>query len=259
MKKTRFTLKYAILTAIAVLAILFFMLREVPEGPKISIPKAAKPKIAIVLDDWGYNINNLNLAGDIKYPLTAAVLPNLQFSRKVCEALHAQGKEIILHLPMEPNEVYRLEEDTILTSLNADSTKKILKRDLESLKYAKGVSNHMGSRVTANEKVMVIIFNELKRKHLYFLDSFVSSKTICQDLARKMNLPFAKRDVFLDNIGNPDYIRGQILKLKLKAKAYGRAIGIGHDRKTTLMVLSEMMPALAKEGYEFVVVSDLAK
>ena len=91
------------------------------------------------------------------------------------------------------------------------------------------------------------------------MDSFVSQNTICLDLAKSMKIRYARRDVFLDNKLEPEYIRSQIEKLKKKAALYGGSIGIGHDRKVTLEVLKEIMPKIEREGYRFVFVSELVK
>jgi polysaccharide deacetylase 2 family uncharacterized protein YibQ len=227
--------------------------------PKIPIAVKVKAKIAIVIDDWGYNLNNLHILDRIKYPLTHSVLPNLSYSARVANELHRRGFQIILHLPMEPHEKYRLEKNTIMTTMDEPAIKNIVEQDLNSIVYAKGVSNHMGSAATEDGRTMGIVFKELKKRRLYFLDSFVSSKSVCSELAAKIGLGFAERDVFLDNKEEPGYIRQQLYKLKLKAKMYGKAIGIGHDRKITLEVLEETMPELEKEGYKFVFASELVK
>jgi len=227
---------------------------------KISGPVLTKKaKIAIVLDDWGYNPNNLAVLKEIRYPLTLAVLPNLPYSKKISQDAHGFGCEIILHLPMQPSEKLRLERDTILTTMNERDIKNILDKDLNDIAYVVGVSNHMGSAVTKDPRVMAIIFNNLKSKRLFFLDSFVSSNSTCLQLSQKMGIGFAKRDIFLDNINDPVYIKNQINKLKAKAKTSGHAIGIGHDRKATLRVLKEIMPEIEKEGYEFVFLSELVR
>jgi polysaccharide deacetylase 2 family uncharacterized protein YibQ len=218
-----------------------------------------KPKIAIVLDDWGYNLHNLRIAEEIKQPLTMSVLPNLDYSRTVCEELHKRGFEIILHLPMEPREKTDLEKNTIMVSMDQNTIRNIIDADLKNLPYASGVSNHMGSVATEDSTTMTTVFKELKKKKLYFLDSFVSSRSVCYNLARKIKLRFARRDVFLDNQENAPYIKNQIAKLKSKAKIHGQTIGIGHDRKVTIEVLKEVLPELEKEGYQFVYVSELAR
>lgn len=226
--------------------------------PKV-IPPAIKGKIAIVLDDWGYNLNNLDILGQIKYPLTISVLPNLNYSKEIAEEAHLRGFEAILHLPMEPREKVRLEKNTIMASMGEATIKNILAQDLADIPYVKGVSNHMGSRATGDNRVMEIVLGELNKRNLYFLDSFVSGKSVAFLLTRKMRVKFARRDVFLDNLQDRGYIKSQIYQLKAKASLHGQAIGIGHDRETTLKVLKEVMPQLAKEGYKFVFVSELVR
>ncbi|MCX5705922.1 MAG: divergent polysaccharide deacetylase family protein [Candidatus Omnitrophica bacterium] len=218
-----------------------------------------KGKIAIVLDDWGYHANSPDTLNAKLYPLTAAVIPNLNHTRSVIKQLHENGYEIILHLPMQPNELMNLEPNTITVDLNEGEIKRIVDQDLTEISYAKGINNHMGSQATSDLRTMVPIFKELRRNHLYFLDSFTSSDSVCEDLAQKLKVAFVKRDVFIDNESDPEYIRGQIAKLKSLASVRGWAIGIGHDRKNTLEVLREELPKIRNEGYELVYVSELAQ
>ena len=225
----------------------------------IKIPKIPIGKIAIVIDDWGYNLNNLYLLDQIKYPFTASILPRLEYSKRVATELNRRGVQIILHLPMEPHEKFRLEKNTILTSMDEETIRNIIVQDLADIHYAQGVSNHMGSKATEDLRTMGIVLKELKKRNLFFLDSLVSSKTICSSLAAKLGVGFVKRDVFLDNREDPEYIKGQIYKLKKKAQTFGYALGIGHDRKITLEVLKETMPELEREGYKLVFVSELVK
>lgn len=245
--------------AVLVLAETIFIIGLLAPKPKkiLKVPVTIKGKIAIVIDDWGYNLNNLSILDEIKYPITASILPNINYSQRVSQALYDRGLEIILHLPMEPHEKYSLEQNTIMTSMDEATIKNILARDLENIHYARGVSNHMGSKATEDTRVMEIVFKELKKKKLYFLDSMVSSYSVGSQLAAKMHMAFVERDIFLDNQEDPAYIKGQIYKLKTKARLHGQAIGIGHDRRTTLEVLKTVMPQLEKEGYRFVFVSEL--
>lgn len=226
-------------------------------GQKKILP--VKGKIAVVIDDWGYSMKNMRIADRINYPVTCAVLPNLNYSLKAAERLKEKGFEVILHMPMEPKERYALEKGTIMTSMDEMQIKRALDRALSSVVYAKGISNHQGSRATEDPRTVGIIMSELKKRRLFFFDSFVTSKSVCYILARKTGIPFARRDVFLDNSEDPAYIRQQMQKLKKRSQEFGCAIGIGHDRKNTLEVLSELMPEFAKEGYKFVFLSELEK
>lgn len=242
--------------------LVFFLLagRQKKESVKIARPPkqaVVLGKIAIVIDDWGYSLSNLSILRQIKSPLTLAVLPNLAYSKIISREAHGLKMEVILHLPMEPKEKLRLERNTILTSMDDNTIRKILSQALDSVIYARGVSNHMGSNVTADSRTIAVVFDELRDRKLYFLDSYVSADSVCLESAQKKDLGFARRDIFIDNKEDAEYIRGQLNKLKLTAKSRGEAVGIGHDRKITMQVLKDMMPELEKEGYKFVLLSDL--
>ena len=160
---------------------------------------------------------------------------------------------------MEPKEKYGVEKNTITLAMDAEQIRKIIDEDLDSVIFAKGVSNHMGSAVTENEKVTSMVLAEVGKHKLYFFDSFVTFKSVCQKVAKKIKLRFARRDIFIDNQNAPGYIKGQLIKLKNLSAKKGIAIGIGHDRTATLMVLKEMLPQLEKQGYKFVFISDVAR
>jgi len=256
-----------LLLIIFVLAIVIFSLLNKPAAKRIVKPVKFKPaveqkfkaRIAIVLDDWGYTLANLHYLDEISEPMTLSVLPNLSFSKSVAKYGREKGCEIILHLPMQPHEKYGLEKNTILISMDEPTIKRILNSDLDNLVYAKGASNHMGSLATENPRVMAIVLTELKKRNFYFLDSFVSRLSVVSDLAAKIHVKSAKRNVFLDNKLDAEYIRGQLEQLKAKANTNGYAIGIGHDRKATLEVLKAVIPQWKKEGYKFVGVSEIVE
>ncbi len=253
--------KPLIILALVFLLVVFLAVILTPLYKKATpkIKPVVKGRIAIVLDDWGYHLDNLDIAGGIKQRLTCAVLPGLKNSRKASQRLHKSGFEVILHLPMQPKGNIRLEKDTIALNMSRQEVLRILNKDLTEILFAKGVSNHMGSRLTEDINQSSVIMLEVKKHSLYFLDSFVTAKSVCAPLAKKIGLRFARRDIFLDNRDDPEYIKAQLKSLKNLARTHGVAIGIGHDRKNTIIVLKEMLPQLEKEGYKFVFVSEIAK
>ena len=102
----------------AALLILHSLATRPKKIPGVFLPAGVKGKIAVVIDDWGYNLNNLDIIRQIKYPLTASILPNLNYSRILARELRRRNIEIILHLPMEPREKFRLEQNTIMVSMD---------------------------------------------------------------------------------------------------------------------------------------------
>ncbi len=216
-------------------------------------------KVALVLDDWGYNLKNLKILNRIKRPLTISVLPNLPYSRKISKLSRRGDYEVILHLPLESYEHKNMEKDTIYCNMKDSKIIEVFNSALLSVPAAKGVSNHMGSKATEEKKTMSVIFKQMKKRNLFFLDSLVTKKSICEGLAKEIGIKFASRDIFLDNINEKSYIKGQLEKLARLAQINGRAIGIGHDRRMTLEVLEEEMKNLERQGIEFVYLSQVTR
>jgi len=257
--------RYKIIIGVLLLIIVvqtFFILKILTKKKvKPALPSRIRPKIAIVLDDWGYNEDSLTLLESINYPLNMAILPNLVYSHRTVQKAKELNKEIILHLPLQSKQGNKLgwEKNTITVDMPEEKIREILNEAIDSLGEIKGVSNHMGSLATEDERTMRVIFLELKKRGIYFLDNRASPKTVCERLAKQLSLKFVKRDVFLDNEKEPLYIKNQLKKLAAIALKYGQAIGVGHNHKVTLKVLKEFLPQLEKAGFEFVFLSQLIK
>jgi polysaccharide deacetylase 2 family uncharacterized protein YibQ len=240
------------------IAVLFFLfpLKRIFFRPE----KEAGPKVAIVIDDWGYNLRYVKLLEQIDVPVTVSVLPNLRYSTRIAETARDLGKKVILHLPLEPEQGAKkisLEQDTITSGMSEEEIVKTLNLALASVPYAQGVSNHMGSRATGDNRIMEVIFGELKKKRLFFLDNLVTGKSVCEELAAKMRVRFVSRNFFLDNSNDTEYIREQFDKVMESALESGSALAVGHARPATLKVLKDMISPMREKGIEFVFVEDL--
>ncbi|MBI5872755.1 MAG: divergent polysaccharide deacetylase family protein [Candidatus Omnitrophica bacterium] len=245
-------------------------LKEAAPKKEVKPTVAAKPviaprpavvlgRIALVIDDWGYNLKNRDFITDNDFHVTLSILPFKEHSTHVAQLAYHKNKDVIIHMPMEPQnkENYGLEENTILISMDKKSVVRLLDGAFAVVPYAKGISNHMGSKATEDTRIMKVVMEYLKSRDLFFLDSLVTSRSVCRGVARRFKLGFAQRDVFIDNESDAVYIRGQILKLAQRAKQMGVAVGIGHDRPLTIEVLKEMIPELEAEGYRFVNLSEI--
>jgi len=222
-------------------------------------PESIVGYIAIIIDDWGYNSRLCNALSDIDIPLAVSILPSLKQSSRIAQCAYRYGKTIMVHLPLEPHSMHeKYPEDYVIeTSMEEKKIRQILKDAIDSVPYTAGINNHMGSKATEDPHLMRIIFSELKDGGLFFADSLVTSNSVCSDLAHQMRLPFAKRDVFIDNESERSYIEGQLEQLAKKAKRKGFALGIGHARRLTLQIIREQIPLLEKQGFQFISVKDL--
>jgi hypothetical protein len=222
-------------------------------------PLGVVAKVAIVIDDFGYDGRLARRFLQIDAPLSFSVLPNGTFSKSIAQRVRQAGRELLLHLPMEPKGYPEVDPGigALLTEMTDMELVAALRKNLDSLPQVKGVNNHMGSEFCENEKKLRLVMRELKNRGLFFVDSRTTSRTKAYRVAQEEEVPSAERNVFLDNIQSPQAVRRQLKKLIQLAKLKGQAIGIAHPHEVTLKVLKEDIPKLSSKGVELVPVSQL--
>lgn len=206
-------------------------------------------RVSIIIDDIGYDVDIVDKFLALDVVLTFSLFPESPFRDRILPKIRAKGLEIMLHLPMEPMEYPDVNpgKGALLATMTPDEIIRQLSRNIDSLPGIIGVNNHMGSRLTAMPAHIYRVLSELKRRDLFFVDSVTSGRTICRTTARTLQLPFARRDVFIDHLQTKASIRNQLRKLVNIAKAYGEAVGIAHPYPATFEVLQEELPVLEKE------------
>lgn len=229
---------------------------------KVRPPRRAKAEVAIILDDAGGNIPNYREICLIKEPLTISVLPHMASSSTIAEAMKRSGFEVMLHLPMEPeNHAYvRSDGGMVVCDLSDEEIMKTVTDDLAFIKTAAGFNNHLGSKATKDERVMNAIFTCMKGKGLYFIDSRTSGGSLAGKIAKSFRIPSSDNNVFLDGVNSEAEIEGKFKYLVSIAELHGTAVGIGHaTRVATINVLKKMMPVYARNGIKFVHASEIVK
>ena len=124
---------------------------------------------------------------------------------------------------------------------------------------AVGLNNHMGSRATADARVMEQVLTEVKKHDLFFLDSRTAAASIAYGTALQLAVPALQRDLFIDTVDEAGAIEARLWELAELAAAQGHAIGIGHDREQTLLALQSVLPHLETRGFLFVPLSQLVR
>ena len=223
----------------------------------IKAPEKKLSQVAIIIDDMGMDIEIARKLGAIDADITFSVLPQEKYTQEVGDYLHKQGKEILLHQPMEGGNGKNPGLGAIFHDTDPAQAQKILEDSLGKVPMAMGVNNHMGSVVTQNEVIMKAMFSTIKEHGLFFIDSITTGNSVCRVVAAQEKLPFQARDVFLDNDQTYQYIAGQLDELVVTAKHRGEAIGICHPHPVTVEVLVKEIPRLKEKGIEVVRVSRL--
>lgn len=233
-----------------------------PEAPVVrskiraaAIPEKPKPKpkgeIVLIIDDVGFEGQQIERAMQLDPDISFSILPNGNRTADFARRLHERGFELLCHLPMEPMGGESPGANAILTSMTADEIARTVRANVASVPFAKGVNNHMGSRATADRRVMETVLRALP-DGMYFIDSRTGGRSIAEDVARELKVPTAARSVFLDDERNTTSIRRQLDSLARAAAKQGQAIGIGHPHAATLEVLAAEMPRLREQGFRFV-------
>ena len=220
-----------------------------PTPPVKPAPVGDLPRIAVIIDDVGYDRQVALGMSRVDANITFAILPFSPHGRELSRQLRRRGNEIMLHLPMEPIQYPQVNPGpgALLSAMTPDELLGQLRKNLADVGGVSGVNNHMGSEMTRHSNQMNQIFTVLKAENMYFIDSRTSAETQCRASARLLQLPFGERDIFLDNRQEVEYTTGQFKKLLKRAQKYGSAIGIGHAYKTTLTMLEREVPKLKGE------------
>ncbi len=231
-------------------------------------PKAKKPstsahlaKIAIVIDDLGYNYDEALELAKLHYPIGLSILPYQQFSEQVLELAKEYHKPALLHMPMEPISYPKVNpgKGALLCSMTESEVRKTFQKALDSLPGIVGVNNHMGSAFTQNSELMAVVIDEIQRHGLFFLDSRTTKYTIARELAEQMGAKTCERKVFLDNLRSTDAIWSKLIELCQKAKEEGEAVGIGHPYPETISVLQHKLPQMEKFGCKLVSIQEICR
>jgi hypothetical protein len=215
-----------------------------------TVTPTAVAHIALIIDDLGYSLRQGRRTIALPGAVTCAILPGAPHAQQLARQARDAGKEIMLHLPMHgPIGVKKaIEPDSLSPEMAEADFREILRRQLAAMPEAAGVNNHMGSSVTPLPEQMNWLMDELAERSLYFVDSRTTHLTVSAKAAHAHNVAFTERDVFLDNDPDPAAIEKAFRQLIRKAKKRGQAIGIAHARRSTLVVLEQLLPKLAAEG-----------
>ncbi|MBU2252086.1 MAG: divergent polysaccharide deacetylase family protein [Proteobacteria bacterium] len=270
-----------IITAALIAAVFLFLERmELPDdsatrkGRKTAPPKKAlkqktperrppvaerrEQQIAVIIDDIGYDLGAAEELARIRAPIAFAVLPHTPHAAEAAEILHAAGKEILLHLPMEPRSYPG--ENPGAGALMADMDEKEIRRqialDLAAVPYVSGVSNHMGSRFMKDDIRLSVVMDELKKRGLFFVDSRTASDSRGKEAAARARVRFAERSVFIDHTRGYAAALANLTRLPRQGGEGGKPLMmIGHPHPETVRALKEVLPIWQEEGVRMIPVS----
>lgn len=263
-------------TVVVFLAYRFYQQRTVtvpPEGEappgkvtepalRPSVPEAEKLRgknVAIIIDDIGRDMAVIDELLAMNVPITFAVLPHLRCSSEAAARVHHAGRDVLLHLPMEPHGYPEKDPGTgaLFTTMCEREIREHLESDLDSVPYACGVNNHMGSRFMEDEERLKQVMQFLKGKNLFFLDSMTTGRSVGNRVARMIDIRHAARDIFIDNEQDYEKTLNILSAVAESTDRWDTLILIGHPYPSTVAALRKALPLLKEKGIEVVPLSRL--
>jgi polysaccharide deacetylase 2 family uncharacterized protein YibQ len=223
-----------------------------------SVVTDARPAIAVVIDDLGLNRRGTAALNRLRAPLTLAFLPYATDLDQQTEAARTAGHELLVHVPMEPRSQAWPGPDALTSQLGPAELVSRLRSHLRSFSGFVGVNNHMGSLLTTDPERMAVLMAELRQRGLLFLDSRTSPDSVAAREAERSHVPFAKRDVFIDNeLELTSVLRG-LTHAENIARHRGYAVAIGHPHDVTIEALKRWLPTLDARRVALVPISAIA-
>ncbi len=221
----------------------------------------SRPRVAIVIDDLGDSLEAARAVLDLEPAVTLAVIPFRRYSTRVAAAAIERGREVILHLPLEPERAAEMggAPGFLRTGMSSDGLERQLDADLAAVPYIVGVNGHMGSRFTQDPVAMERLLGALHARGLFYLDSFTTPASVASVTAARLGVPFAQRALFLDHDPRPGAVARALAELDALVRARRSVIAIGHPHPTTLAALAPWLAHAAAAGTHVVPASALVR
>ncbi|MBJ7537860.1 divergent polysaccharide deacetylase family protein [Marinomonas sp. C1424] len=215
------------------------------------------PRIAILIDDLGYNRHGMESSLILPKEVALAILPGTPFASKTALGAQEQGRVTLLHAPMENQRELKLGPGGLYANMTKQELQATLNQDIDGLPGIQGVNNHMGSLLTTKQQAMDWVMETLTGRSLFFIDSLTSPQSVARQAAENHGLRTASRDVFLDNIRSEKAIDRQFARLIKLARRHGSALAIGHPYPETTAYLKKRLQQLKGDGVQLVPLLDV--
>lgn len=197
----------------------------------------AQSKLAIVIDDVGYHSKEDAAIFAMPREISVAIIPATPYARARNQEAKSQGRDILIHMPMQPVSAVKIEDGGLHLGMSAAQVNDRVNTAKNIVRDAIGMNNHMGSAATADPQLMTYLMTALQEKHLFFLDSRTIGKSIAGKIAKEQGVRSLDRHIFLDDSNEFADVQRQFKAAIHYARKHGSAIAIGHPRQNTIAVL----------------------
>ena len=217
-------------------------------------------KLSIIIDDFGgFSGELLQKFLELDKNIIFSILPELSYSQEVMQKAYNQGRETMIHIPMEPISYPQNDpgKNAIFVNLSEMEIKKRVKKYIKNLPLCIGANNHMGSLAMQHKNILNPVMSILKENGLFFVDSRTTPKTVGYELAREKDIPAYKIDFFLDTGTFPDIVSAKTNRLIELAKSQNKIVVISHCNKKSLEEMKQILRNIKDKNFKLVPISEI--
>lgn len=232
--------------------------------PSFYKSKTNPQTITIVVDDFGAISPDL-LEGFLGVDKAAcfAIFPDQKYSALTMQKASSQGRESLIHVPMEPIGYPRIDpgKNAILLQHTEAQIRRTLSQFITDLPDCIGINNHMGSLATTDPDVMQSVMKTLKEHDKAFLDSRTTNVSVAYQTAQKAHLKAFRNDIFLDSPNiNQSTMEAKLNRIMELSKSQNHIIAITHcHNRDKLEYLKAIISRLKKAGFTLIPLSEVGE
>lgn len=220
---------------------------------------AAPPRVAIVFEHAGGSLAELAPIYGMHQPFGLGIFPRMRYSAQIAREAESRGLTPVLHLPLEARHPADMGDvpGAVWVRMTDAQIRRVVEEDLASAVGVVGVSNHAGSRATADRRVMAAVLRTVKAKGLWFEENRTTPASVASDVAVHMGMRTVPVTTYLDD--PPVNIEGKVRALIATAQREGAAIAVGHITTGTPQVVRRLLPEFRRAGVVFVPMTEFLK
>jgi len=175
------------------------------------------------------------------------------------EARH-KGHEIVMQVPLEPFDYPAVDPGRNTLTIDAGAAENVdrLRWTLARTTNYTGIMNYMGARFIADGEAMEPVLRELADRGLMYFDDGSSVRSVAEQLAGRLGVPYAAADLVIDEVRERGDVLARLDDLERTARAKGFAVGVGSAFDVTVEAVTGWVEEARRRGIEIVPISAVA-
>lgn len=224
-------------------------------GARAAVPS----RVAIVFEHAGPSLSDLAPIYAMHKPFGLGIFPRMRYSAQIAREAAAHGLTPMLHLPMEARNPADMGQvpGAVWVRMTDAQIARVVDEDLASAPGVVGVSNHAGSRATADPRVMAAVLRTVRARGLWFEENRTIPASVASTIAAGLGMRVVLVTTYLDD--PPVDIEGKVRALIATAVTRGSVVAVAHITTGTPAVVRRLLPEFQRAGIAFVPVTEFLK